>query len=115
MPGMDGTGPMGQGPLTGGGFGYCTGARPYYGRGLVYGAGRGGRPWGGGRGFAYGGAWRRAGYYNPQFGGGYYSPAPQETWGSESEFLKAQAEDLRAELNAIEERLAGLEKSTPEE
>lgn len=23
MPGRDGTGPMGQGPMTGGGFGYC--------------------------------------------------------------------------------------------
>lgn len=23
MPGFDGTGPMGRGPVTGGGFGYC--------------------------------------------------------------------------------------------
>lgn len=28
MPGFDGTGPRGQGPLTGGGRGYCTGAAP---------------------------------------------------------------------------------------
>jgi hypothetical protein len=24
MPGFDGTGPLGEGPMTGGGFGYCT-------------------------------------------------------------------------------------------
>lgn len=37
MPGLDGTGPQGQGPMTGGGFGRCnpTGAvRPYLGRGM---------------------------------------------------------------------------------
>jgi len=28
MPGMDGTGPMGMGPMTGGGRGWCN---PYYG------------------------------------------------------------------------------------
>ena len=38
MPGMDGTGPMGQGPLTGGRRGFCAGAAPYAGRG-------GGRGW----------------------------------------------------------------------
>ena len=42
MPGMDGTGPQGQGPLTGGGFGKCSSeADPaiYAGRGM--GRGRG--------------------------------------------------------------------------
>jgi len=62
MPGFDGTGPMGQGPMTGGGRGPCVsgaGAQPLtpgyrrggfgYGRGLGYGRGAGfGR---GGRGF----------------------------------------------------------------
>ncbi len=40
MPGFDGTGPMGQGPLTGGRRGYCAGAVPgqWGGRG-------GGRGW----------------------------------------------------------------------
>ena len=73
MPGFDGTGPMGQGPMTGGGRGFCAmsyraydpsgyGVRaPYhssYGRpfgGLIVGAGRGGLPWGGGRGRVFGG------------------------------------------------------------
>jgi hypothetical protein len=79
MPGFDGTGPAGQGPMTGGGRGFC--AMPYrgyrrYGDGLrapydpasggssfsgcpllgpMFGAGRGGLPWGGGRGRIFGG------------------------------------------------------------
>jgi len=79
MPGFDGTGPMGQGPMTGGGRGFCampytgygpyrhgfqapyypsTGMHPFYSRpfcGSVFGAGRGGLPWGGGRGRCFGG------------------------------------------------------------
>jgi hypothetical protein len=73
MPGFDGTGPRGMGPMTGGGRGFC--AMPYraygpYGYGMrapycssyarplegpVFGAGRGGLPWGGGRGRVFGG------------------------------------------------------------
>jgi hypothetical protein len=74
MPGFDGTGPMGQGPMTGGGRGFCAmpyrgygpyaygmrapyytapGGYPFY--GSVFGAGRGGLPWGGGRGRVFGG------------------------------------------------------------
>ena len=33
MPGRDGTGPMGYGPLTGGRRGSCAGAAPFAGRG----------------------------------------------------------------------------------
>jgi hypothetical protein len=73
MPGFDGTGPMGMGPMTGGGRGFCAmpyrgygsygygmgtpyyppSGRPFY--GPVFGVGRGGLPWGGGRGRAFGG------------------------------------------------------------
>ncbi|NMB76564.1 MAG: DUF5320 domain-containing protein [Myxococcales bacterium] len=45
MPGRDGTGPMGQGPVTGGGRGRCRGA----GFGVGLGAGRRGRRAGGRR------------------------------------------------------------------
>ncbi len=83
MPGFNGTGPMGQGPMTGGGRGFCAmpsyrgygpygygmgapyyppsgayGGYPFHGRpfyGPVYGVGRGGFPWGGGRGRCFGG------------------------------------------------------------
>jgi hypothetical protein len=73
MPGFDGNGPMGRGPMTGGGRGFCAmpdkgygpsgygmrapyfpfSGRPFY--GTVFGVGRGGLPWGGGRGRCFGG------------------------------------------------------------
>lgn len=68
MPGFDGTGPRGQGPMTGWAMGYC--ARPAEGQDAsrpmaagsrdaaqpaYYGVGRGGVPRGGGRGRAFGG------------------------------------------------------------
>ncbi len=57
MPGLDGTGPWGQGPLTGGRRGYCAGAvpQPWQGRG-------GGRGLGLGRGAGGGRGWRNQ-YY----------------------------------------------------
>ena len=76
MPGFNGTGPRGQGPMTGGGRGFCAMPnRTYrtYGYGMQtpyyypptrppypsynpsFGAGRGGLPWGGGRGRVFGG------------------------------------------------------------
>ncbi|WP_082070474.1 DUF5320 domain-containing protein [Methanoculleus bourgensis] len=64
MPGFDGTGPSGRGPLTGGRRGRCVlpetsaateeGAAP-----VLRGVGRGGIPWGCGRGFRGGRARRR--------------------------------------------------------
>ena len=67
MPGFDGTGPQGQGSMTGRAMGYC--ARPAAGQAaggpvagpavagqpVYYGVGRGGLPRGGGRGRAFGG------------------------------------------------------------
>ena len=86
MPGFNGTGPRGEGPMTGGARGYCArpaGAVPsntgqWYPAGggwsapygtagnwgmsrPVYGAGRGGIPYGGGRGRAFGGGRGRGG------------------------------------------------------
>ncbi len=49
MPGRNGTGPMGAGPMTGRGFGFCTGAAPGYGTGRGLGLGLGWR-----RGCGYG-------------------------------------------------------------
>ena len=70
MPGRDGTGPMGGGPMTGRGMGYCTGAAQGAGYGRGFGAGRGL-----GMGFGRG---RRAGWAG-QGGYGYdYAGAPGE-------------------------------------
>lgn len=102
MPGFDGTGPAGAGPMTGGGRGYCGTGYGYgygygygrgYGRGLGYGAG-----WGRGRGYGYGAGWG---------GPGYYPPAPI-TPEEERQALNAEAQNLRQALSDIERRLAEL-------
>jgi len=116
MPGFDGTGPMGMGPRTGGGRGFCPPRAGqfswtnWYGRG----AGRGGIPWGGGRGRVFGGG-RGRGWYNPAafwqptaypyvpFGG----PSPEQ----EVEFLKNKAAAMEQELEQIRGRLNELLKS----
>jgi len=123
MPGFDGTGPMGAGPRTGRGLGYCTGGpRPGYGWG-GYGAGRGGMPWGGGRGRAWGGGRGRGGW-GPGYGGyGYgggnpygapyppdnpdapYDPAGERAW------LEAMVNDLQNELDSIQKRLAEIDRA----
>ena len=54
MSGRDGTGPMGMGPRTGGGFGRC-GKNAATDAAVQNGAGRGGRPRGGGQGRCFGG------------------------------------------------------------
>ena len=60
MPGFDETGPRGEGPRTGGGFGRCSDAANSEDTSATKddaprGRGRGGRPWGGGRGRGSGG------------------------------------------------------------
>lgn len=122
MPGFDGTGPMGLGPRTGGGFGFCApGAGPApggYAPGVVYGVGRGGIPWGGGRGRAFGGGRGRRGmgrfpYMMPAYGVGvpYAQPAPAD----ERAFLEGQLAYLENQLAAIKDRLEELGRATAEE
>lgn len=93
MPGGDGTGPLGAGPLTGGGFGWCADAR-----GLRYGAGRG---FGFGRGFAcrrgFGGFWGRG-----------FLPAPLSAK-NQKELLEAEKEFLQSRLQQIDQELENLE------
>lgn len=111
MPGFDGTGPMGQGPRTGGGFGYCPpSAGPAYGtygQRALYGVGRGGFPFGGGRGRAWGGGrgfrWRvnpvNYGWANPVT----YGTAP--TAENEMEYLKNMLTGLEEEMTAVKKRI----------
>ena len=124
MPRGNATGPMGMGPGTGRGAGFCTGAtRPGYmmntagpGRGMGFGPGRGR-----GCGFGLGGAWR--GRWNQNwtapapagFGFGraaalYNQPNPE----LEKQTLKYQAEALQSDLEIIRKRLNELETGSAE-
>ncbi len=88
MPGRDGTGPVGAGPMTGRGLGPCSGATVPYGAGLGQRFGRGA---GCGRGLRYG------------FGRGFFSvPVSEET---QKEQLLEQKELLQRRLDAIDKQL----------
>jgi hypothetical protein len=93
MPQGDGTGPAGQGSMTGRGMGYCAGnnvpgyAHPGFGRGM-----------GRGRGFAF----RARAFQQPAF-----QPAVI-TEKQEKEMLEADLSDLKAEMKEIEKRLKEL-------
>jgi hypothetical protein len=93
MPGRDGSGPLGQGPMTGRGLGVCTGVNaPMYGGWFGRGFGRGfGRCFGRGFGFGLG---RRFGFgaYNPNFN---YNQL------NSKEDLQAQKEYLSNMIKAI--------------
>ena len=135
MPGGDGTGPGGMGPMTGRAAGFCAGfpvpgyANPVGGRGMGMGWGRG-RGGGFGRGFGRG----RAGYGLPAYGsavnpyayggtagpyayGGAVNPyayggapfAPGLTAQQELNGLKGQAEYLEDSLDGIKKRIEELE------
>ena len=124
MPGGDGTGPAGMGPMTGRAAGYCAGysvpgyANPIGGRGRGFGFGRGwgrgfgrGRGWGRGFGRGYGWYGANAPYADPYYAAPYAAaPTPQD----EAEFLKNQAKAMQEEINAINERINELESAAKE-
>jgi len=98
MPRGDRTGPMGEGPMTGRGAGYCAGYdvpgcdNPGVSRGFGMGLGRGfgrGRGFGMGRGMRYGAA----------------SPAVAAGASVELQALREQMADMQAQLNAALSRL----------
>ena len=113
MPRGDGTGPMGQGPMTGRGAGFCAGhGVPGYmnmpGRGWY------GRGWGGRAGRGY-----RHMYYATgvpgwaRYGVPGYAPAPP-TPENEMRTLKEQAGQLEEALDEIRRRLAELQNDESE-
>lgn len=110
MPGLDGTGPWGEGPMTGGARGYCNPGYsvygPGYGRGYGPGWGRGFRRGFGGRG-AYGG------WYGPAYGPGYVSPYAVSRE-DEIHILENQADIIKADLDAINKRIEELESESPQ-
>jgi len=121
MPFGDGTGPMGYGPMTGRGAGYCAGysvpgyMNPWGGRGVGWGRGGGrGRGWRnryyatGAPGWAGYGAWPRAGAVPPAgipANNPFFEPDPSQ----EAEYLKQQASFLEKEMTEIQKRLGQLE------
>ena len=98
MPRRDGTGPMGRGPMTGGGFGTCTG-RGAVGQGSGRGMGRGGA-----------GSGMQRMFRMFQSGGRFGANAPDQ--GLENQSLMRENEALRSELNAIKKRLDDMEGRT---
>ncbi len=106
MPGFNGTGPMGGGPVTGGGRGYCTGG----GVGFKSGCGRQGS--GRGRGRGYGGGFRWTGEY-PMRNAPRYNAPENVNPADELRMLRAQADQMRSALENIQRRMDELEP-TPE-
>lgn len=122
MPGGDRTGPMGMGPMTGRGAGFCAGfgtpgymnPAPGWGRGF-------GRGWG--RGFGWRAWGYRRGFGNPWYG----APMPTDTpyaapWGArqvsreeELDVLRNQASALQEELDAITARVKEIEADSGEQ
>jgi len=108
MPGFDGTGPRGQGPMTGGGRGYCavplSGDRPIYSGRRLFGKGQG-RGW---RNCFYATGlpgWMRVQRGMQAFGS--FGRAISED--DELAVLKNQADFLKEELDTIQTRVQALE------
>lgn len=113
MPGFDGTGPRGQGPMTGGARGYCAaplaeGIRPFFRKGFYN--------RGGGRG------WRNCfyvtglpGWLRTQRVGWAFSGFGQpQLKDKELADLKNQANFLKAQLDAVVDRIKELEGNQEE-
>jgi hypothetical protein len=111
MPAGNRTGPMGMGPMTGRGAGYCSGydmpgyANPSAGRAFRMGWGAGG---------AEGRGWRHRNWYYatgvPGWARWGYAPSAAPTREQETEMLKSQADWLKQQLDEIGQRLEELEK-----
>lgn len=105
MPGYNGTGPQGMGPMTGGARGFCNPAAAGYTAGSGFGRGMGyGRGFGRGRGFRHG---FRAGSAYPA-----YPPVYAGSEASELNVLKAQATAVKKTLDEINRRITELENAS---
>lgn len=92
MPRLNGTGPRGEGAMTGKGMGNCQGtAGARIGRSFRNGCRRG-----------------RRGFFNRTFGG--FFGAGRITESEEKEMLREEAEILEKELEEVHSRLEDLEK-----
>ncbi|MBD3211930.1 MAG: hypothetical protein GF311_04905 [Candidatus Lokiarchaeota archaeon] len=121
MPGGDGTGPAGQGSMTGRGLGYCAGySSPGFtkgpGMGMAWGWGRGrGRgAWGYGRGMAWGrgGRFRSPAYAPYRAPAPVYSGVPPASMSEEDQLnmLKQEKDYLESEMGNIKNALEDISK-----
>jgi len=120
MPGGDGTGPGGQGPMTGRGLGYCAGySTPGFtkgpGMGMGWGRGRGRGAWGYGRGMAWG---RGRRFFTPAYAP-YNRPVPAYSSAPVSEedqlnMLKQEKDYLESEMGNIKDALEDISKRITE-
>ena len=119
MPRGNRTGPMGWGPRTGRGLGYCAGfSSPGYTKGPGMGLGRG---YGGGRGWR-GGGWGRGRFYyqDPYFDQpdmAFPGPLPPRFPNPEEEsiFLEQTLKSLKKEIELIETKLEEIKSKKQEE
>ena len=104
MPGGDGTGPLGLGPRTGRGMGYCAGygvpgfMNPGFGRGF-------------GRGFRFRRFWRTVPVFypvQPVHPGAVYPESLTKE--EQKRILEEEKRELEAELEAINKRIEELSK-----
>lgn len=116
MPGLDRTGPMGAGPMTGGARGRCNPAAasnvsPAYGGRYQFGPGYGrfrGRRGGFGPGRGFGRGYGANYEWHPAAAGQWPAVAPAD----EVEALKAEADYLKRSMDAVNARIAELEKGS---
>ncbi|MDD2374139.1 MAG: DUF5320 domain-containing protein [Eubacteriales bacterium] len=112
MPGFNGTGPQGQGSMTGRGMGACAGYPAQTGgtgRGLGLGLGRGAGK-GRGRGIGRRGCGCAGGGF--RFGG--YAPW-EPTAAQQKQVLKNQADFLESQLRAVREELGSIPEENNEQ
>jgi hypothetical protein len=114
MPGFDQTGPLGEGPMTGGGFGRCVAGdvpADVQRRGL----GRGGAPFGGGRGRGRGfGRGLRRRPFLRDAGAAEVAPTEAGSLRAEVQSLAAEVVALRAALAALKDTDQRLENNASE-
>jgi len=123
MPGGDGTGPMGMGPMTGRAAGYCAGYGVPGFMNAMPGRGFGGRGMGFGRGFGRGRGWRAMawgypaayapyGAYPPYAASVYTPPMTQE---AELQTLRTQSDYFASALEEIRKRIDELQAAEKQE